>query len=146
MRAGFFAAEPLSAVVDFLAALGSGSSAHGDDLPVSSSGLSGLSEGADERGSGGWVLMQPHPRTVFGEAELEASLSSLGLVPRASLVASPRDLQPNPQVSSHFHTLQQLSPFFSISSSLPPISPPSTLNRFHDCACACPHMCTRSRV
>jgi len=98
-KLAFFAAEPLSAVVDYLnltcplqplrnlkkstdAASSSSEYLGSSDMAIENSG--------DHRAlDASWLLQQPHPpRTIFVEAsDLSKSLESHGLLPRANLVA-----------------------------------------------------------
>ena len=82
-KAGFFASEPLRAVRDFLdktqPLVRTAPDSPGFAAPAAAEGAAPAT----------WVLQQAHPKVAFGEERLGNSLSALGLVPRATLVATP---------------------------------------------------------
>ena len=98
-KLAFFAAEPLSAVVDYLNLTcplqaiesfnDSNTGASSTSEPLGSSGIVSESSGDPPLANASWLLQQPHPpRTVFVDAsDLSKSLESHGLLPRANLVA-----------------------------------------------------------
>mmetsp|Transcript_45533 Transcript_45533/g.77343 ORF Transcript_45533/g.77343 Transcript_45533/m.77343 type:complete len:407 (+) Transcript_45533:20-1240(+) len=102
VKAGFFASEPMRSVQAFLNATSQLPTRTGGD---EDSGGGGRDYSVHEKDGGDgdagqlnrpaavpaavWVLQQAHPRILFSEpGQLEETLSALGLVPRATLIAS----------------------------------------------------------